>query len=464
MHVFVFRRDFRTEDNLGLAAAARLAAPARLTPVFVFNPRQVDADLNPYRSARSVDFMVRALRHLKRRSIPELRMLKTYTKTDVDVLAAMTKHGLRAVHFNADVASPYARERDARIADWCARNSVECHAHAGDYCLVDPAKMPKPYQRFAPFYRRHIGDAVASAAAAAAPAVVVRFVACPPIGRRYYESEDDGGASHLLPPGSYPDQPSDGNDVRTAALSIVARIGAGAFAKYAETRDDLGDARGTTHLGAHLKFGTVSVREAFRVAPHELGRQMMWRAFYDQVAYHFPRVLAGQLGPSSWNRGVSSRVDAVHVALDARMRARRRAIWDAACRLEPDAGVPPLVAAGLRELVTTGRMHNRARMVVAVYLVKTLRIDWRIGERFFARHLVDYHPPANSGGWQWAAGCGADAMPYFRTMSPALQAKKHDPAGAYVSAAADNASNAFDAADELRRWVASFKAAAPRRL
>jgi deoxyribodipyrimidine photo-lyase len=225
-----------------------------------------------------------------------------------------------------------------------------------------------------------------------------------------------------------------GAPMRTRALAILARIrvgGVGGFAEYRETRDVLADRDGTTHLSAYLKFGCVSVREAAAAAAaaasasgghDELLRQFMWRAFYDQVAFHFPRVLRGQLPSAGPNSSLHPKFDLVPWAtVPARLE-----------RWATGATGVPLVDAGMRELLTTGHMHNRARMVVASFLVHALHVDWRHGERHFARHLVDYHPTANSGGWQWASGGGADAQPYFRTLSPWRQAERHDPQCLYI--------------------------------
>ena len=154
-------------------------------------------------------------------------------------------------------------------------------------------------------------------------------------------------------------------------------------------------------------------------------RQLMWRAFYDQVAYHFPRVLRGQLTASE-NASQATWWDERYGGKAKSKPDRAFAAW-----CEGRTG-EPLVDAGMRELAATGRMHNRMRMVVASHLTRTMGYDWRLGERFFARSLVDYDPASNSGGWQWAAGGGAEAMPMFRRFSLARQAARHDPDGAYV--------------------------------
>jgi deoxyribodipyrimidine photo-lyase len=432
LSVFIFRRDLRAVDNLGFAAAEREANTnsRALLPVFIYNPRQVDARRNPYRCALGVDLMTRCLLSLTEQ-LKNMRIFRTATSDDLDVLEAL-RPSLAAVHFNSDV-TPFARERDARIAAWCLRHKIECHAHSMlEYCLVDPAAMPKPYRVFSPFLRRHLADAVASSAASSS--------------RR--ESKEGivrgtrGGAStilkgeltprqvaseYLLSPGASSAGRKTHHRPRDEGLAILARIRAGAYANYAVIRDDLSlpPGVGTTCMSALLKFGAISVREAFRAVldahgpTHELARQMMWRAYYDQLYYH-------GLGERAWA------TPACRATLFNRSKGSKDkktgATFARWCRGE--TGVE-IVDAAMRELLTTGRMHGRARMIAAVYLARDMGVDWRLGERFFATRLVDYHPSANHGGWRWAAACGADAMPSFRTMNPARQAERHDASGAY---------------------------------
>ena len=442
LHLFIFRRDLRLDDNLGLLAASRMCDVARgdrLAPVFVFNPRQVDARLNPYRCALGIRMMVRCLLGL-RGALPQLRFYETRTRDDLDVLEAVLDHSVAgkaagkaegkaamAVHFSSDI-TPFARERDAAIEAWCERRGVACHRHAAaEYCLIDPAEMPKPYRVFTPFLRRHFEDALRTArglhgsrrAEAGQSPPSVRFVAAPAV------------ASLARSPGQMADRYGEkrgkrggGQTPREEALAILGRIRSGEFSRYADTRDDLSlpPGVGTTGLSAYLKFGAVSVREAMAAATAprarcpELARQMMWRAFYDQLMWH-------GLGERAWAS------PGCRATLWRGKRKDNRDGFGRWCRGETGE---PLVDAAMRELLETGRMHGRARMVAAVYLTRTLGVEWRLGERFFASRLVDYHPSANQGGWRWAAACGADAMPAFRTLSPARQARAHDREGLYV--------------------------------
>jgi deoxyribodipyrimidine photo-lyase len=199
------------------------------------------------------------------------------------------------------------------------------------------------------------------------------------------------------------------------------------IARYAEARDRL-DMEGTSRLSPYLHLGMLSPHQAVAAAldvtstaPSPEAKQgaqswlneLVWREFYVHILYHFPHVLRQSF------------------------RANLRAIaWDNdegafAAWCEGKTGYP-VVDAGMRQLLETGWMHNRARMITASFLVKDLLIDWRWGERYFAQHLVDGDRAANNGGWQWTAGTGTDAAPYFRIFNPVLQGKRHDPQGAYT--------------------------------
>ncbi len=199
-------------------------------------------------------------------------------------------------------------------------------------------------------------------------------------------------------------------------------VGDGLLKHYQETRDFPAQ-KGTSELSLHLRFGTISIRELARQAQETSAtylNELIWRDFYFQVLHHFPHV-----EKESFRR-----------EYDAIPWRNNEAEFDKWCNGQTGY---PLVDAGMRQLNETGWMHNRLRMVVASFLCKHLLIDWRWGEAYFARKLRDYDLSANNGGWQWAAGTGTDAAPYFRVFNPAEQAKKFDPKGEYI-----------------RRWVPEF--------
>ena len=203
---------------------------------------------------------------------------------------------------------------------------------------------------------------------------------------------------------------------RQGALQVLANL---APLETYETDRNFPALPGTSHLSAHLKFGTCSVREAYQEIAENLGdqhpllRQLYWRDFLTHVAQHRPRV---------FGHAFRELYDGI--------------VWDQAgekfqCWCEGKTGFP-IIDAGMRELVNTGYMHNRVRMVVASFLVKNLHVDWRLGEAFFARYLTDYDACVNNGSWQWAASTGADAQPYFRVFNPWRQQLKFDVDGVYI--------------------------------
>ena len=174
---------------------------------------------------------------------------------------------------------------------------------------------------------------------------------------------------------------------------------------------------GTTHIGIHLRFGTVSIRDlarkAFETSDTWLN-ELIWRDFYQQILWNFPQVGEGRAFRPEYDR------------IKWRNNEAEFKLW---CKGQTGY---PLVDAGMHEINATGFMHNRVRMVVASFLTKHLLIDWRWGEAYFAEKLLDYDLAANNGGWQWAAGSGTDAAPYFRIFNPTAQAEKFDPKGEYI--------------------------------
>ena len=214
--------------------------------------------------------------------------------------------------------------------------------------------------------------------------------------------------------------------------------------RYDKERDQSGQEH-TTRLSPYLKYGCVSLREAHLsiltalhnrpTAKEALTRELVWHAFYAYITFHFPHVLQGQ------NTRAHSKATA-NEPLQERLKGKLTHVWHGGGSMKEKerrwnawiAGKTgyPFVDAGMRQLQTTGWMHNRARMVVASFLTKHLGIDWREGERYFATRLVDYDPSSNSGGWQWASSTGADAQPYHRVFNPWLQGSKFDKDGTYV--------------------------------
>ena len=281
----------------------------------------------------------------------------------------------------------------------------------GDALLAEPEEVATgqgtPYQVFTPFWR----------ATRPRPVPEPRR-----LGRRL-ESRLFRGRIGFAIPRSHdrerlggPPRPLHVRGGRRRGLALLADLGR--LGDYATTRD-LPAEDGTSSLSAHHKFGTVSIRESYHALAAAFGpdaellRQLAWRDFFTHLAFHHPRVF-----------GAPFRAE--YAALEWDDDEERFAAWR-----EGRTGFP-LVDAGMRQLATTGWMHNRVRMVAGSFLTKDLHLDWRWGEQHFARHLVDYDPAVNNGNWQWVASTGADAQPYFRIFNPWTQQARFDPDARYV--------------------------------
>ena len=407
--IFIFRRDFRTYDNIMLAKAAK--THAKIIPIFIFNDLQLNQTTNKYASPRQLQFMYESLASLCKQ-LPELQFFVTKKHFhDAKIIQSIlrkykTSHNITSIAWNCDY-TPYARKRDTNLENACKAAGLQVLTSFEDYSLVDPSIMPKPYQVFTPFYKKYCKSKTLTLKENPSPN--------PSIFLRLKGSRNQVTLDYM----KKFFKPQAGNAViggRTNAEAILKQIKSGKFKQYSRNRDLLFLENGTTKLSAYLKFGCISVREAFNVAHNNksLQREMFWRSFYDQITYYFPQVLKGKsLRPkydrikwtnnksyiNSWRNGTTGF---------------------------------PVVDAGMRQLNKTGYMHNRARMIVASFLIKNLQCDWRIGEKYFASKLIDYYPASNSGGWQWASGGGADAQQYNRIFNPWIQSKKYDPKCQYI--------------------------------
>jgi len=392
---FWFRRDLRFEDNHGFYRA--LAASEEVLPVFIFDPVILDRLDDP--ADRRIDFIHRRLVELDARLRGAGRggLLVLHGDVSRTWSEIFARYGLDALHCNRDY-EPYARERDAGIAGLAAGAGVAFHAHKDQVRFErDEVLKPdgNPYTVFTPYKKQWL------AAHLREPA-------------RSYPSETLLGRCRgaALPP--VPSLESMGF-ARTDLEAPPATVDVRRLRGYGRLRDFPAE-NATSRLGVHLRFGTVSVRDVVSRA-EEIDQvwfgELIWREFFMMILHHFP-----------------------HSAAAAFKRRYENIPWrddmgDFAVWREGRTGYP-LVDAGLRELVATGHMHNRVRMVAASFLVKHLLLDWRWGERWFASKLLDYDLAANAGNWQWAAGTGCDAAPYFRIFNPVTQAKRFDPDTAYI--------------------------------
>lgn len=400
--LFIFRRDLRLSDNTALNAA--LKNSKIVIPCFIFDPRQV-SDKNHYYSANAIQFMIESLLDLdKQLQEHKSRLYYFYGKAE-DVVADLLKNGLiDAVYVNKDY-TPFSIKRDAELEKNCVHYGKDFQQY-DDLLLHEPSliktKNEAPFTVYTPFYKKAVTVNVEN------PQKL--------IGKNFYKSSLKGEHTWTVYDFIKHENPSlavhGGTTVGKKILSSLKK-----FQNYAQERDY--PAIATTHLSAHNKFGTVSIREVYYAISKELGsnhpllRQLYWRDFFTIVAYYSPFVFGQPFREKyralSWS--------------DDRGHFKR---W-----CEGITGFP-IVDAAMRELNQTGFMHNRARLIVSSFLIKDLQINWLWGEKYFAQHLVDYDPCVNNGNWQWSASTGCDSQPYFRIFNPWLQQKKFDPECIYI--------------------------------
>lgn len=399
--LFIFRRDLRLQDNTGLIFSLENAC--QVIPCFIFTPEQIEH--NPYRSDHCLQFMLESLEDLENEIIAKGGKLYRFYGHPEKVVAELIKsQRVDAVVVNRDY-TPYSIQRDQKIEATCKKLEVSFNAFE-DLLLHPPEqtvkKDEKPYTVFTPFYRN-------------ASKLDVKL----PVTNRYKNYHSDSipfaeGKSFyekILPKRILP-----ATGGRAAALKILGKIDQ--FSNYESLRDFPGE-QGTTHLSAHLKFTTCSPREVYWAISKKLGsfspliRSLYWREFFTAIAFYFPHVFSG----------------AFHAKFDRLSWNNEEKLFQRWC-----AGTTgyPIVDAGMREMNQTGFMHNRVRMIVASFLVKDLHIDWRWGEKYFARTLIDYDPAVNNGNWQWAASTGCDAQPYFRIFNPIKQGLVFDRECTYI--------------------------------
>lgn len=389
INVFWFRRDLRLNDNHGLYRALMSGLP--VLPVFIFDQDILDK-LDGPEDAR-VSFIYREIVRMKHVLESNGSSLVVKYGRPAEVFSDLAReYRIERVFTNHDY-EPYARERDEMVRKVLGRLGIHLET-CKDQVIFEMNDILKedgrPYTVFTPYSRKW-------------RELFSR------LGMEYYPSEKHTGRFCLAAPLEIPVIP--GFKMDAGSIHFPEKgISLEKLQDYHNTRD-FPFLDGTSRLGIHLRFGTISirqlVREASTISPVFLN-ELIWREFYMMILYHFPHVISGAFKPL-YDR-ISWRNDEKH--------------FQAWCQ-----GLTgyPIVDAGMRELNQTGYMHNRVRMITASFLAKHLLIDWRWGEAYFAKKLLDFELASNNGGWQWAAGTGCDAAPYFRVFNPDLQTNKFDP-------------------------------------
>lgn len=400
--LFIFRRDLRIVDNTALIKAHKECD--KVFTIFIFTPEQV-SEKNRFKSDGAVKFMIGALDALKHEIGSNGGKLTTLYGENNDVVKrCISQWNIDTVYWNKDY-TPYAKRRDAMLIKMCIKlnkTTVECD----DYYLNTPGSIVtgsgSSYLKYTPYKNKALTmkfDTPDTYEILKLSKSSKKIEGCEITTRdaldTFVESEQESVTSYK----------------REAVMRILHR--ARVFKNYENNRNEL--SRETTRLSAPIKFGVVSIREVAKYFKHNhaLISQLIWRDFYAQILDAHPVVLGSPL-KSKYNKIKWIGTHAHFVK------------W-----CQGNTGFP-IVDAGMRELNNTGYMHNRARLIVASFLIKTLLVDWQKGEKYFATKLVDYDPASNNGNWQWVASTGADSQPYFRIFNPWTQSKDHDPDALYI--------------------------------
>lgn len=401
MNIFWFRRDLRLDDNRALFEALSNAATL---PVFIFD-ENILSEL-PKDDAR-VTFISALLDNIQAILKQNHKSLAVFHDDPIHVFKKLVAENaeINAIYTNHDY-EPYAQKRDAEVGAFLKSKNIAFHTFK-DQVIFEKEEVikedGKPYVVFTPYskkWKENFNEKLTESF---------------PSEKKLAEI-----AQHSYPYLSLKDIGFEASGIKVADYNISSAL----IENYAETRNFPG-IEGTSHLSPHLRFGAVSIRKIVKTAlkhrKETFLNELIWREFFMQILWHFPNTVTESFRPKydhiQWRNNKSE--------------------FQSWC--EGTTGYP-IVDAGMRQLNTTGTMHNRVRMIVASFLCKHLLIDWRWGEAYFAEKLLDYEQSSNIGNWQWAAGSGVDAAPYFRIFNPSEQVRKFDKDLKYI-----------------RKWVPEFE-------
>lgn len=392
--LFWHRRDLRIEDNAGLYKA--LKNNSEVVPVFVFD--QTILTQLP-RNDQRVLFIYQEIQRLKKEyQHAGGDLIVVFGDPRVEIVKLAQQLNAQRVYTNRDY-EPSAISRDQFLYDELQKSHIE-FIGAKDQVIFEKNEVikddGKPYTIYTPYARKWKANLTPYQFKAYPTTQYLKNLAklAPQALLTLAQIGFENQVLHVFPPSTTPEK-------------IITNY---------HLQRDIPSVHGTSRLSLHLRFGTISIRQ-LALSAQQLNEkylnELIWRDFYQMILFHFPQTIDRAFKPP-YDR-IQWEINEAHFLA-----------W-----CEGKTGYP-LVDAGMRELNATGFMHNRVRMVVASFLTKHLLIDWRWGERYFAQKLLDFELASNIGGWQWAAGCGCDAAPYFRVFNPEAQQKKFDPQYKYI--------------------------------
>lgn len=393
--LFWFRRDLRLEDNAGLYHA--LKENESVLPVFIFDRTILDKLEN--KNDRRVDFIHQALMRLQHKLNALESSLHCVYNTPLKAFTEFCAiYRVTKVYANGDY-EPQAQERDKEIERFLSSKKIPLFIYK-DQCIFEKNEVVKddglPYTVFTPYSRKW-------------------KKALTPVHYTSYPANKHFSSFIKITPLLIPSLEEIGFR-KTDLIFVAPDLPDTALLRHYSQQRDYPSVKGTSRLSIHLRFGTISIRALVKHAINQSEtwlNELIWRDFYMMILWHFPHV-------------VSASFKKEYDRIEWRNNEAEFRKW-----CEGDTGFP-IVDAGMRELNTTGYMHNRVRMIVSSFLIKDLLIDWRWGEAYFAQKLNDFDLSANNGGWQWASSGGCDAAPYFRIFNPTEQQKKFDPEFKYI--------------------------------
>jgi deoxyribodipyrimidine photo-lyase len=387
--LFWFRRDLRLNDNIGLNNA--LKNHHKVLPIFIFDTNILD-ELKS--DDPRVSFIYKQLNGINEALHLHGSSLKCLFGNPTAVFNELIKqYQISHVYLNKDY-EPYAIKRDKEVYQFLKSKGVNLHGFK-DQVIFEKLEITKddgtPYTVFTPYKKKWITNYLSLPKHITYPTNFENFLKC----------------NFELPTLKEMNFIQSSIEVPTYNLNVIDN--------YKENRD-YPFINGTSYLSTHLRFGTVSIREiSAKLSPSSTFlSELIWREFFMQILYNFPSV-------------VTSNFKAKYDGIKWRNNQKEFELW---CNGKTGY---PIVDAGMNQLNKTGLMHNRVRMITAGFLCKHLLIDWRWGEAYFASKLLDYDLSSNNGNWQWAAGTGCDAAPYFRIFNPSEQQKKFDPENKYIN-------------------------------
>jgi len=396
INIFWFRRDLRLEDNVGLCHALNEEYP--VYPLFIFDTEILDK--LPKDDAR-VTFIFEQLQKMRDTLQDKVdSSLAMFHGKPLDVFSELLdEYDIQNVYTNHDY-EPYAKERDAEIKKMLEENDIGFRTFK-DQVIFERSEVVKddgdPYVVYTPYKNKWKENFK------------------PSDHLTEHKPSLENCVNHQrLPNLTLSDMGFETSSIKVPDYTITEAL----IQNYEATRNYPAKEKGTSRLGPHLRFGTVSIRKMVKKAIQEENEvfwsELIWREFFMQILWHFPHTI---------DKAFRSKYD----------RIEWRNNEDEFERWKNGQTGYALVDAGMRELNQTGYMHNRVRMLVASFLCKHLLIDWRWGEAYFAEKLLDFELASNVGNWQWAAGSGVDAAPYFRIFNPMTQIEKFDKQKEYIN-------------------------------